>query len=94
MQDIAKLLKARMGDAARRVPTRQLPDFLLRLAALRDPAVKLILPELGMVKSASNEKARRILGWSPRSNEDSIIATAESMVRLGLLKDSPNKKAA
>jgi nucleoside-diphosphate-sugar epimerase len=94
MLDIAKMLKARMGASAKRVPTRKLPDLLLRLAALRDPAVKLIVPELGMVKSASNEKARRILGWSPRSNEDSIIATAESMVRLGLLKDSPNKKAA
>jgi nucleoside-diphosphate-sugar epimerase len=94
MLDIAKLLKARMGDAARRVPTRQLPDFLLRLAALRDPAVKLILPELGVVKSATNEKAKRILGWSPRSNEEAIIATAESMVRLGLLKDGLKRKAA
>ncbi len=94
MLDIAKLLKARMGDAAKRVPTRPLPNLLLRLAALRDPAVKLILPELGMVKSSSNEKAKRILGWSPRSNEDSIIATAESLVRLGLLKDSLKRKAA
>jgi nucleoside-diphosphate-sugar epimerase len=94
MLEIARLLKARMGDVAKRVPTRQLPDFLLRLAAMRDPAVKLIIPELGIVKSSSNEKARRLLGWSPRSNEESIIATAESMVRLGLLKDSPNKKAA
>ena len=60
---------------------------------MRDPAVKLILPELGVVKSATNEKAKRILGWAPRSNEESIIATAESMVRLGLLKDSPVKAA-
>jgi nucleoside-diphosphate-sugar epimerase len=94
MLDIARLLKARMGTAAKRVPTRKLPDWLLRLAALRDPAVKLILPELGAVKSSSNEKARRLLGWAPRSAEDSVIATAESMVRLRLLKDSPNKKAA
>jgi hypothetical protein len=94
MLDIAKLLKARMGNAAKRVPTRQLPDLLLRLAAMRDPAVKLIIPELGFVKSSSNEKAKRLLGWSPRSNEESVIATAESMVRLGLLKDSPNKRAA
>ncbi len=94
MLDIAKLLKARMGDAAKRVPTRQLPDMLLRLAALRDPAVKLILPELGVAKSATNEKAKRILGWAPRSNEEAVIASAESLVQLGLLKDSPNKKGA
>jgi hypothetical protein len=63
----------------------------VRLAALRDPAIKLVLPELGKRKNTTNEKARRLLGRSPCSNEDSIVATAESLVRLGLLKDSPNK---
>jgi nucleoside-diphosphate-sugar epimerase len=91
--DIAKVLKARMGAAAKKVPTRQLPDWLVRLAAMRDPAVKQILPELGKVKTATNEKAKRMLGWAPRSNEEAIIATAESLVRLGLLKDSPKKAA-
>jgi nucleoside-diphosphate-sugar epimerase len=67
------------------VPARQLPNWLVRLAALRDPAVKQIVPELGKVKNATNEKARRLLGWAPRSSEDCIIATAESLVRLGLL---------
>ena len=93
MLDIAKVLKSRMGTAAKRVPTRELPNWLVRLVALRDPAAKQILPELGKRKNATNEKARHVLGWSPRSNEDSIVATAESLVRLELLKDSPNKAA-
>lgn len=93
MLDIAKVLKARMGAWAKRVPTRELPNWMVRIASMRDPAVKVILPELGFVKSASNAKARRILNWSPRSNEDSIVATAESLVRLGLLKDSPARAA-
>jgi nucleoside-diphosphate-sugar epimerase len=87
--DIANVLKARMGAAANKVPTRQLPNWLVRLASLRDPAVKQIVPELGKRKNATNEKAKRVLGWSPRSNEESIVATAESLVRLGLLKSSP-----
>jgi nucleoside-diphosphate-sugar epimerase len=93
MLDIAKILKARMGTSARRVPSRQLPNWMVRLASLRDPAIKLILPELGKQKDATNEKSRRLLGWTPRSNEEAIIATAESLVRLGLLKDSPKKAA-
>lgn len=94
MLDVAKVLKRRMGGAAaRRVPTRELPNRLVRIAAIRDPAVKLILPELGIVKNATNGKARRVLGWAPRSNEDSIVATAEGLVRLGLLKDSEKKVA-
>ncbi len=93
MQGIAKVLKARMQSAAKRVPTWQLPNFVVRLAALRDPAVKQILPELGKRKNATNAKAKRVLGWNPRSNEESIVATAESLVRLGLLKDSPKPTA-
>jgi nucleoside-diphosphate-sugar epimerase len=91
--DIAKILKARMGAAAKRVPARQIPDWLVRLSALRDPAVRQITPELGKRKNATGEKATRMLGWAPRSNADAIIATAESLVRLGLLKDSVKKAA-
>jgi len=91
MLDVAKVLKDRMGAWARRVPTRQLPNWVVRIAAMRDPAVKQILPELSKRKNATNEKARRMLGWAPRSNEESIVATAESLVRLGLLKDSQKK---
>jgi nucleoside-diphosphate-sugar epimerase len=94
MIDVARILKSRMGASAKRVPTKEIPNWMVRLASLRDRAVKQILPDLGKVKNATNEKARQMLGWAPRSNEESIVATAESLVRLGLLKNSPNKKAA
>jgi dihydroflavonol-4-reductase len=91
--EIARILKRRMGAAAKRVPTMELPDFMVRLAAMRDPAVQQILPELGKRKNGSNAKARRVLGWTPRSNEDCVVATAESMLALGLLKESTKKAA-
>jgi len=55
--------------------------------------VQQILPELGKRKDGTNAKAKRVLGWAPRSNEEAIVATAESLMRLGLLKDSPKKAA-
>jgi nucleoside-diphosphate-sugar epimerase len=93
MLDIAHVLKSRMGASAKKVPTRELPNWLVRLAALRDPAIKQILPELGKRRNATHEKAARLLGWSPRSNEDAIVATAESLIRLGLLKSTATKAA-
>jgi nucleoside-diphosphate-sugar epimerase len=86
MADIAKILKNRLGEPAKRVPTGELPNWVVRIAAFRDPAIRLILPELGKFKNATNEKAKRVLGWAPRSNEEAVIATAESLMRLGLLK--------
>jgi dihydroflavonol-4-reductase len=91
MPEIAQVLKARMGADAARVPTRTLPDWMVRLTALFDPSIAQIVPELGKFKRASHAKAERLLGWSPRSNEDAITATAESLVHLGLLRNS--KKA-
>jgi nucleoside-diphosphate-sugar epimerase len=93
MVEMAKVLKSRLGKAARRVPTRQLPDLLVRLAAMRDPAVRQVLPELGREKNATNQKARRVLGWVPRSNEEAIVAAAESLVRFGLLKNGTKASA-
>jgi nucleoside-diphosphate-sugar epimerase len=91
--EIARILKRRMGAAAKRVPAMELPDFMVRLAAMRDPAVQQILPELGKHKDGSNAKARRVLGWSPRGNEECVVATAESLLTLGLLKESAKKAA-
>jgi hypothetical protein len=57
------------------------------------PQVRQILPELGKVKNASGGKARRLLGWAPHTREDAIVATGESLLRLGLLKDGAKKAA-
>ena len=81
--EIAAVLRERMGADAKKVPTRMLPDWLVRLVSRVDSSVRQIVPELGKVKQASNEKAKRVLGWSPRSNEEAIVASAESLIRLG-----------
>ncbi|HEY1814765.1 MAG TPA: aldehyde reductase [Kofleriaceae bacterium] len=93
MVGIAKALKDRLGEAARRVPTRELPSWLVRFGALFDPAARQLLPELGKRKNATNAKAKSVLGWAPRSSEDSVVATAESLVQLGLLKHSVKSAA-
>ena len=81
--EIAAVLRERMGDDAKKVPTRVLPNWLVRLVSRFDSSVKQIVPELGKAREASNAKARSLLGWSPRPNEDAIAASGESLLRLG-----------
>jgi nucleoside-diphosphate-sugar epimerase len=88
VRDLAILLKKHLGPAARKVSTRELPDGLMRVLAWVKPEIKQFLPELGKIKNASHQKAKRLLGWSPRSSEDAIAATAESLLRLGHLTGS------
>lgn len=80
--EIARVLREQLGALADKVPTRELPDWLLRLAALFNPLVRQIIPELGTHKNATAEKARRLLDWSPRSREQAIIASAASLQQL------------
>jgi len=84
--DIARVLKERLGPIGRRVSTRQAPDWVIRLAALFVAEARAAVPELGKTKNATSEKARRLLGWTPRTREDAIVATGETLSRLGLLK--------
>lgn len=86
VREIAQTLKTRLGDAAARVTTRELPDWLVRIVGLFNPEAAQLVTELGKVKNATNAKAVRGLGWAPRSCEDALAATGESLVRLGLLK--------
>jgi dihydroflavonol-4-reductase len=85
LQEIAQVLKSGLGAAGGRIRTRQLPDWLLRAAAWFNPLAREILPELGKRKNGSNAKAKGLLGWEPRSNEEAILAAGDSLIRLGLL---------
>ena len=85
MLDIARVLRSHLGDAARKVPTRELPSWLIRLVARFSPTLRSMVPLLDNTRSATSAKAQRVLGWKPRPREDAIVASAESLVRFGPL---------
>jgi nucleoside-diphosphate-sugar epimerase len=83
--EIANVLRNRMGPAGTRVPKGELPDWVVRLAAIPRRELRQVLGEIGKQRNATSAKAQRLLGWSPRSAEESIVASAESLLRLGLI---------
>lgn len=52
----------------------------LHLTAMTSPAA-------GNIRLAGSDKAPQKLRWNPRSNEELIVATAESLLRHGLVSD-------
>ena len=83
MADAGRILRERLGDAAAKVPTRTVPNFVVRGMALFDGGIRSVVGGLGKRTDLSSEKARTTLGWSPRPVEDSIAETAESLIRHG-----------
>lgn len=86
MKEISLALREGLGDKARRCPTWSVPDFVVKAMALFDPSVALIVPMLGDRTFANVDKAKRVLGWTPRSAVDAVVATGESLYNLGLVK--------
>ena len=86
IEDVAKILRDDLGTQAKKVPAGTLPTWLMRILANFDPAVKGIAFELEKERPISNEKARTILGWSPRDARISIIDTARSLIREGVVR--------
>ena len=82
--DVARILRAGLGDPATKVPSREMPVILARLLGTFNPALRAIRPQLGHNFPATSEKAELLLGWRPRPIEETIVETGESVLAHGL----------
>jgi nucleoside-diphosphate-sugar epimerase len=88
MSEVAEVLRDRLGEKAAKVPTRGVPNFLVRGMGLFDPGIRSIVSQLGKKTMLSSEKAKALLGWSPRPTEEMIVDCAESLIEEGVVKQS------
>jgi dihydroflavonol-4-reductase len=79
MAEVAGVLRDRLGPAAEKVPTRQVPDLLVRAMGIFDPGVRSIVGQLGREMTYSSAKAESALGWSPRPIEETIADCGRSL---------------
>jgi len=84
--DMSVILQQGMGEKAAKAKLRQMPDWLIRVMALFNPLAREAAPRLGIRSAASNAKARELLGWQFRSNEEAIVASGESLIELGIVR--------
>jgi nucleoside-diphosphate-sugar epimerase len=84
MADLATLLRARLGAEAAKVPTRKVPDFVLRFVGLFDKEIGSVTSGLGRKHDFSSAKAQTMLGWKPRPLDDTILDCARSLIAKGV----------
>jgi dihydroflavonol-4-reductase len=77
--EIAKFLKGKFPHS--KIKTTQAPDFIIKLLSLFDADIKSILPLLGDRTPVNSDKAQQVLGINFRSPEDSILETAEFLLK-------------
>ena len=86
LREIADVLRAQLGDEARKVTTRNVPDWLVRIAAHFNPVAKAVVGELGSIRNQDATHAKQVLGWTARPVEQSIVDTARCLLDLGIVK--------
>ena len=81
--EIAAVLREHYPDN-RKIPSREMPNFLARVAAIFIKEMAAFLDDLEKEKHLDCAPALA-LGWTPRSPEDAIIAGAASLVETGVV---------
>jgi dihydroflavonol-4-reductase len=83
--ECAEILRKEFPSYDRKIPRRVAPDLVIRLMAMVQPVYKQVLTELGRTRRASNAKATRVLGVHFRTAKESLIASAKSLIELGVV---------
>ncbi|HEY3476263.1 MAG TPA: NAD-dependent epimerase/dehydratase family protein [Anaerolineales bacterium] len=85
LQEFALILDRNFASRGYRVPTRVLPDWLVRFLAIFVPKTKPVVDTLGWNYSISTEQARSVLGWQSRPYEGTVLDMAQSMIEQGIV---------
>lgn len=86
LSDVARAIKAGLGEAARKVPAKDLPDWLVRLVAIFDANARVAVPQLGLFMQVDNSVTRRTLGMTEFiPGSEAAVAMARSLVELELV---------
>jgi dihydroflavonol-4-reductase len=84
MKDIAEILRQKYPD--RKIPSGKLPIWLTHVLGWFDKSIQPVLLDLGKERKADSSKARNMLGWKPIDKKEAVLACAESLISLRLIK--------
>jgi dihydroflavonol-4-reductase len=82
MKEMAAVLREAYPEN-RKIPTRGMPDWLVKTLALVNGEVKTIASELHKKRVLSSEKVRKLLGRDLIPTDDALRASAETLIRYG-----------
>ena len=85
LREIADVLRSRLSGHSLNIPSRTLPDWLMRATALVNPVARAVVGELGSIRHQDASHAKAVLGWATRPEDQSILDAGRSLLELGLV---------
>ncbi|MDV7695024.1 3-beta hydroxysteroid dehydrogenase [Pediococcus parvulus] len=82
MPEIAALIKTHRPKLVAKIPTRTLPNWIIRIGSHFNQQAKEGRLFLEVNHNVSNQRAKTLLGWQPiGSNQETILNTVDSLIR-------------
>jgi nucleoside-diphosphate-sugar epimerase len=83
LEEMAAVLRLRLGERAAKVPTRRLPDAFVRALSWVIPPLRSFTADLGRRNALTSLKSQRVLGFVARPAAETIVDCAASLLEGG-----------
>ena len=84
MIEISKIMAEALPDYAKKLPKKELPNFLVKIISHLDTSAKMMVPDLGITMQTDASYAEELLGFKFKAAKGCVEDAARSVVRLGL----------
>ncbi len=83
--ELSQLIAEAMPEYKKKLPTKELPNLMVKLISYIDTSAKTMIPDLGIMMQTDTSYAEEILGFKFKPAKGCISENARSVVRLGLV---------
>ena len=83
--ELSQLMAEAMPEYAKKLPKKELPNFMVKLISYIDSSAKMMIPDLGILMQTDTSYAEELLGFKFKPAKDCITENAKSVVQLGLI---------
>ena len=83
--ELSQIMAEAMPEYAKKLPKKELPNFMVKLISYLDSSAKTMIPDLEIVMQPQSSYAEELLGMKFKSAKGAITDAARSVVKLGLV---------
>ena len=83
--ELSQLIAEAMPAYSKKLPKKELPNFMVKLISYLDSSAKMMIPDLGILMQTDPTYAEDLLGFKFKPAKDCISENAKSVVRLGMV---------
>lgn len=85
MPEMAKLLKKNFEKQGEKISTMVIPNFIIGIMAKFNPVMKVLDSMVGLKYHRTNQKALNVLHWKPRSAKETVIDSADYLIKFNVI---------